>query len=68
MLPFAMKARDVIKLLEDDGWVHVRTRGSHRHYKHPVKPRLVTVAGHLNVDVPAGTLKNILRQAELENL
>jgi len=39
-----MKVRDVIKLIEGDGWFHVRTRGSHRHYKHPVKPGLVTIA------------------------
>jgi len=32
-----MKVRDAIKLIEDNGWFLVRTRGSHRHFKHPTK-------------------------------
>jgi predicted RNA binding protein YcfA (HicA-like mRNA interferase family) len=62
-----MKVRDVIKLIEGDGWFHVRTRGSHRHYKHPVKPGLVTIAGHPGVDMPKGTLNSVLKQAGLKN-
>ena len=30
-----MKIREVIKLIENDGWYLVRTRGSHRQFKHP---------------------------------
>lgn len=37
-----MKVRDIVKLIEEDGWYFVRTRGSHRHFKHPRKPGLVT--------------------------
>jgi predicted RNA binding protein YcfA (HicA-like mRNA interferase family) len=40
-----MKVRDVIRLLEVDGWVLVRQRGSHRQFKHAIKPGTVTVAG-----------------------
>jgi predicted RNA binding protein YcfA (HicA-like mRNA interferase family) len=61
-----MKTRDLIKRLESDGWVHVRTRGSHRHFRHPTKPGTVTVAGKPSIDVPIGTLKAILKQAGLE--
>lgn len=39
-----MKVRDVIKLIEKDGWHLVVTEGSHRQYKHPAKPGRVTVA------------------------
>ncbi len=60
-----MKVREVMALVEADGWVLARTRGDHRQYKHPTKPGLVTIAGHRNRDVPAGTLANILRQAGL---
>ena len=60
-----MKVRDVIKLLESDGWYLLRTRGSHRHFKHPAKPGLVTVAGHPGVDIPRGTLNSIFKQASL---
>lgn len=38
-----MKVRDVIKMLNQDGWYLDRTRGSHRQFKHPRKPGLVTV-------------------------
>jgi predicted RNA binding protein YcfA (HicA-like mRNA interferase family) len=62
-----MKVRDAIKLIEDDGWFHVRTRGSHRHFKHPTKPGLVTIAGHPGVDIPKGTLNSILKQAGLKD-
>ena len=62
-----MKIRDVIRLVEDDGWFHVRTRGSHRHYKHATKPGLVTIAGHPGVDMPKGTLNSILKQAGLKD-
>ena len=61
-----MKVRDVIKKLEEEGWVLVRTKGSHRQFKHPTKPNIVTVAGKLGVDVPTGTLKNIWRTAQIE--
>lgn len=62
-----MKVRDVIKLIVEDGWFHVRTRGSHRHYKHPTKPGLVTIAGHPGVDMPKGTLNSVLKQAGLKD-
>ena len=61
-----MQVRDVIKLLERDGWYLVRTRGSHRQYKHPVKRGLVTVAGKQSDDLAAGTLDSVLKQAGLK--
>ena len=61
-----MKVRDAIRLIEQDGWYHVRTKGSHRQFQHSVKPGTVTVAGKLGVDVPIGTLNSILKQAGLK--
>jgi predicted RNA binding protein YcfA (HicA-like mRNA interferase family) len=58
-----MKVRDVLKLIEKDGWYHVVTQGSHRQYKHPTKAGRVTVAGHPNDDLHPKTLKSILTQA-----
>lgn len=46
-----MKVRDAIKLVEATGWYLARTRGSHRHFKHPQRPGIVTIAGHPNVDI-----------------
>jgi predicted RNA binding protein YcfA (HicA-like mRNA interferase family) len=62
-----MKVRDLIKLLEEDGWRIARTRGSHRQFKHPVKPGLVTIAGKSGDDLAPGTLNSILKQARLKN-
>jgi predicted RNA binding protein YcfA (HicA-like mRNA interferase family) len=61
-----MKVRDVILLLKQDGWFEVRTRGSHRQYRHATKQGTVTIAGKLGTDVPIGTLRAILKQAGLE--
>lgn len=54
-----MKIRDVIKLLEDDGWYLVTTRGSHREYMHPTKPGRVTVPAKTGDDIAPGTLTGI---------
>ena len=61
-----MKVREIIAILEADGWFLVATKGSHRQYKHPVKKGRVTVPGHLNDDLRPGTLNSILKQAGLK--
>ena len=61
-----MKVRDAIRLIEQDGWSLVATRGSHRQYKHPFKPGRVTVAGKPSEDLAPGTLNSILKQAGLK--
>ena len=61
-----VKVREVIVLIERDGWRLARQRGSHRQYVHARKAGTVTVAGHPNVDVPPGTLNSILKQAGLK--
>jgi predicted RNA binding protein YcfA (HicA-like mRNA interferase family) len=61
-----MKVRDIIKLVEADGWYVVTTRGSHRQYKHSIKPGRVTIAGNQNHDLAPGTLNSILKQAGLK--
>ena len=61
-----MKIRDIVKMLEDDGWSVVRQRGSHRQFKHTTKPGLVTVAGKPGDDAAPGTLNSILKQAGLK--
>jgi predicted RNA binding protein YcfA (HicA-like mRNA interferase family) len=53
-------------MIEKDGWVLVRTKGSHRQFHHPTKPGTVTIAGKLPVEMPIGTFKNVLRQAGLQ--
>ena len=52
-------------MLLEDGWFLVATRGSHRQYKHPIKPGRVTVAGKPSDDVAPGTLGSIRKQAQI---
>lgn len=61
-----MNVREIIHLLEEDGWRLVAMRGSHRQYKHPVKAGRVTVAGKPSDDIAPGTLNSILKQAGLK--
>lgn len=61
-----MKIREVIRQIEADGWYLARIRGSHRQYRHPEKPGVVTIAGKPSDDVARGTLSSILRQAGLK--
>jgi predicted RNA binding protein YcfA (HicA-like mRNA interferase family) len=61
-----MKVREIISVIEKDGWLLTRTRGDHRQYKHPEKPGKVTVAGHPGDEMPPGTLNSVLKQAGLK--
>jgi len=61
-----MKVREVIRLIESDGWRHVRTRGSHRQFNHGSKRGVVTIPGKPNDDLAPGTLNSILKQAGLK--
>jgi predicted RNA binding protein YcfA (HicA-like mRNA interferase family) len=61
-----MKVSEVLRLLQDDGWYLVGTRGSHRQFKHRTKPGRVTVAGKPSDDLAPGTLNSILKQSGLK--
>lgn len=61
-----MKIRDIVAILEEDGWILARIRGSHRQYKHPRKSGLVTIAGKPSEDLAPGTLNSVLKQAGLK--
>jgi len=61
-----MKVSEVLRMLHDDGWYVVATKGSHRQLKHHTKPGRVTVAGKPNDDIAPGTLNSILKQAGLK--
>ena len=60
-----LKVGEIIRMIEADGWVNIRARGSHRQYRHPKKPGLVTVAGKPSRDLPPGLERSILKQAGL---
>lgn len=60
-----MKIKEIIMIIEADGWYYARQTGSHRQFKHPVKKGTVTVAGKLSDDLDKGTQRSILKQAGL---
>jgi predicted RNA binding protein YcfA (HicA-like mRNA interferase family) len=60
-----MNAKNLIKMLEKDGWHQVRQTGSHRIFKHPVKKATIPIPDHGKKDIKIGTLKAILKQAEI---
>lgn len=61
-----MKVKEIIKIIEADGWFLAKTEGSHRQFKHPLKSGKVTVAGKLSDDLLKKTESSILRQAGLK--
>jgi len=61
-----MKIRDIIEIIENDGWYQVHQKGSHRQYKHPEKRGRVTIAGHPGDDLAIGTLNSIFKQARIK--
>jgi predicted RNA binding protein YcfA (HicA-like mRNA interferase family) len=61
-----VKVRDVVKILEREGWRLARVRGSHHQFKHPIKKGVVTVPGRGSADLARGTLRSILVQAGLK--
>jgi predicted RNA binding protein YcfA (HicA-like mRNA interferase family) len=60
------KVREVIKMIQDDGWYLDRQKGGHRQFVHPIKPGHVTISGNSGVDMAPGTYNNILKQAGLK--
>lgn len=61
-----MKVREIIRVIETDGWYLDRTRGSHRQYKHANKRGVVTVPGKPGDDLAPGTQNSILKQSGLK--
>jgi predicted RNA binding protein YcfA (HicA-like mRNA interferase family) len=66
VVSFVVKVSDILRLLAEDGWYLVATRGSHRQFKHPTKPGRVTVPGKPSDDLALGTLNSILKQSGLK--
>ena len=61
-----MKVREVIKIIQKDGWYIVKIKGSHKQFKHSTKSGRVTIAGHPNDDLAPGTLNSIWKQAQIK--
>jgi predicted RNA binding protein YcfA (HicA-like mRNA interferase family) len=57
------KVKEVIELLEKDGWYLARWRGDHRQFKHPVKKNTVTVSHKLSETLEQEILNSIWKEA-----
>lgn len=60
-----MTSKEMIALLEKNGFVHVRSNGSHRFFENPVTRRTTTVPFHCK-DLKKGTEQKILKDAGLK--
>ncbi len=58
----AVRPREVIRFLEQHGFILDRTSGSHFVFLHPISKRRAVVPKH-NRDMPKGTLLALLREA-----
>ncbi len=61
-----MKVREVVRLLEEHGWKEIRSKGNHRHFKHPEQRYVITVPGNEGKELATGTLNAILKKAGLK--
>ena len=61
-----MKVKEIIRIVETDGWFQVSQKGSHRQFNHNTKKGTVTIAGKPSDDLAKGTIKSILTQAGLK--
>lgn len=59
-------ARELERIIMEDGWVFKNQRGSHRHYVHPLKTGKVTIPFHGKGEITIGTAKQILKQAGIK--
>jgi len=57
-----MKVREIIRLIEADGWYRIKSKGGHRQYKHPAKRGRVTVPGQMNADLDKKTKRRLIRR------
>ncbi len=60
------KVREIIKMIGEDGWYLVVMKGSHRQYKHPENPELITIAGYPGNNLSPGTLHCVYKQDRME--
>jgi predicted RNA binding protein YcfA (HicA-like mRNA interferase family) len=61
-----MKCSELLRLLNDDGWVVLRQKGSHIIMRHPVKPGIIPVPFHSSKEMKTGTLRTILKMADIK--
>jgi len=59
------KVKEVINIIEADGWEYFKSVGDHHHFKHKIQKGKVTVPGKGSDELHPKTEKSILKQAGL---
>lgn len=60
-----VSGKRMCRILEQNGWICVRTKGSHQAYQKQGNSNTITVPVHGNRDLKTGTQRGIMRDAEL---
>ena len=60
-----IKAKDLVRVLQKDGFHLAHQKGSHATYKHPTTQRRVTIPIHPGQDLKRGLLRGILNDLNL---
>jgi predicted RNA binding protein YcfA (HicA-like mRNA interferase family) len=65
-MPKRYSSKELMRMLTGDGWFIVKISGDHHKFKHPSKKGIV-VLPHPAKDIPIGTARQILKQADIED-
>jgi len=65
VMPKNYSSKELIKIIEADGWYQVSKSGSHLKFKHNIKSGIVVIP-HPEKDIPTGTAQNILKMAGMK--
>ena len=60
-----MKQKDLIRMIEKDGWYRFRQEGDIRQFKHTLKMGIITISGRPNDLLADYSTNNILDKAGL---
>jgi predicted RNA binding protein YcfA (HicA-like mRNA interferase family) len=60
-----VSGKKICKILEKNGWILKRVKGSHHIYENSETDRIVSVPVHGNKDLKIGTLNALMKAADL---
>jgi len=64
-MPKLFSSQDIIKALQKRGFIYIAQKGSHVKFRKPGNPTLTAIVPAGRKEIPYGTLRSILRQANI---
>ncbi|MTJ48502.1 type II toxin-antitoxin system HicA family toxin [Dolichospermum sp. UHCC 0259] len=61
----SISGKKLCKIVEKKGWILKKITGSHHIYEKPDESKIISIPVHRNQDLKLGTLKSIMKVAEL---